>query len=364
MSEMILSGKTLKKKMSIKENTVLYDRTKENEMELIMNQCPTNMCHASTVLKLDAGRLLFAWFGGSEEGNGDTAVWMTRRTKEGFQIPQKVAQSREAHWNPVLFRISETKILLFYKVGDTIAAWRTMYRISENNGESFGEELELAAGDKGGRGPVRNKPIRLRNGRILAPASTEHGVWTAFVDISDDDAATWKRSEEVGIAGLNYRYNERIVNKYESTIPVSEQSFHGRGVIQPTLWEGVEDGCVHMLLRSTEGQIYRSDSRDYGATWTHAYPTDLPNNNSGIDLVKDPAGRLYLIYNPVGTNWGPRTPISLAVSEDNGETWRREKDLSHGDGEFAYPAVIADDEFLYITFTFRRQNIAFWKLSI
>lgn len=75
----------------------------------------------------------------------------------------------------------------------------------------------------------------------------------------------------------------------QSDVAVSEQSFHGRGVIQPTLWES-SPGTVHMLLRSTEGSIYRSDSTDGGVSWCPPYDTGLPNNNSGIDLDRLPNG--------------------------------------------------------------------------
>ena len=67
--------------------------------------------------------------------------------------------------------------------------------------------------------------------------------------------------------------------------------------------------------------IYRSDSKDGGNTWTEAYATELPNNNSGIDMIRSEDGKLFLVYNPVGVNWGDRTPISLAVSKDDGKTW-------------------------------------------
>lgn len=332
-------------------------------MKKIMEQCPTVMCHASTVLKLNEQEYLTAWFGGSVEGADDVAIWMARGDGEHFSEPIKVAVSEEAHWNPVLFRINEQKIILFYKEGKEIRTWRTMCRISEDNGKTFGEEMELVPGDEGGRGPVRNKPIRLKSGRILAPGSTEQGIWRAFVDISDNDGITWRKSGEVEIAGLHYEEGKRVVKEGDSEIPVSEQSFYGRGVIQPTLWED-DENQVHMLLRSTEGRIYRSDSRDGGDTWCEAYATELPNNNSGIDLTRTPDGNLFLVYNPINVNWGKRTPISLAVSEDNGRTWTKLKDLSTGEGEFAYPAIICDDENLYITYTYKRQNIAFWKIKI
>ena len=110
----------------------------EEVMKLIMERCPTDMCHASTLLKTGPDRFLVAWFGGTKEGNGDVAIWITRGNEEYFDAPQILAQSDEAHWNPVLFRINESKIILFYKVGNEISKWRTMYRISEDNGETFG----------------------------------------------------------------------------------------------------------------------------------------------------------------------------------------------------------------------------------
>ena len=121
-------------------------------MKLIMEKCPTDMCHASTLLKLDDEKFLIAWFGGTKEGNEDVAIWIARGNEDYFEKPAILAQSDEAHWNPVLFRINESKIIIFYKVGNEISKWRTMYRISEDNGESFGEEKELVKDDFGGKG--------------------------------------------------------------------------------------------------------------------------------------------------------------------------------------------------------------------
>ena len=56
------------------------------------------------------------------------------------------------------------------------------------------------------------------------------------MDRSDDDGKTWNKSQEVEISQLEYKSGDRTVGKDDSSIPVSEQSFYGRGVIQPTLW--------------------------------------------------------------------------------------------------------------------------------
>ena len=107
-------------------------------------------------------------------------------------------------------------------------------------------------------------------------------------------------------------------------------------------------------MRSTRGCIYRSDSEDGGETWSEAYPTELANNNSGIDLVKLDDGTLVLVHNPVSGNWSYRTPLSVSISEDDGMTWSEALRLETDQGEFSYPAIICADGRIHITYTSRR----------
>ena len=331
------------------------------DKQLIMKHCPTAMCHASTLLKNPDGSFLCAWFGGTKEGENDVQIWLSKCLNGSWSEPRCITEEPTAHWNPVLFRLSEEKILLFYKTGTEIQRWQTMYRISLTNGDTWSQPLELVPGNHGGRGPVRNKPIRLANDDILAPASQEDGIWRAFVDLSKDNGSSWHKQPEIYIQGLTGSRSERTVNKNESSIPVSEQSFYGRGVIQPTLWES-SPGHVHMLLRSTEGHIYRSDSDDCGRSWSSAMPTDMPNNNSGLDLVRTVTRRLFLVCNPVARNWGERTPMTLFTSADDGQSFQEVMVLDSGAGEYSYPAVIADGNTLYISYTWKRSSIRFWKI--
>ena len=122
---------------------------------------------------------------------------------------------------------------------------------------------------------------------------------------------------------------------------------------------------VHALMRSTAGKIFRSDSSDRGKTWCDAYPIDLPNNNSGVDVVMHD-DILFLIYNPVSDNWGVRTPLSINYSFDEGHTWLQEpvhiEDQSHG--SFSYPAMISTPNGLAITYTWNRKNIVFKELAV
>lgn len=308
---------------------------------------PFASCHASTLELLPGGEVIAAWFGGTREKAGDVAIWISRRTREGWTPPERVADEEEVpHWNPVLFRRSDGVLFLYYKVGPEISGWTTRVIRSTDNGRTWTPPVPLVEGDQnGGRGPVKNKPIVLHDGTIAAPASVEP-AWDAFVDLSYDGGETWNRS---------------------ATVPLDRSIVKGKGIIQPTLWESAP-GKIHMLARSTEGAIYRSDSDDGGRTWCPAYPTALPNNNSGIDLVKMDNGTLALVYNPTrpdpGKLKGPRTPLVLRLSRDNGLTWEDELLLDEGEKQYSYPSVIAKDSELYIVYTWKRERIAFQQITL
>lgn len=332
--------------------------------EFIERPNGTQFVHASTNLCLTDGSVIVAWFSGSAEGSKDVRIYHTRKERGKWSTITAIEDHiDQPHWNPVLFSLSDEQVILFYKVGKKINEWQTYYCISKDGGKTFSASQILVPEDNGGRGPVRNKPIRLSNGDIAAPASKENGIWHAFVDLSRDEGRTWRKSSLVSIKDLIYDENQVKVTESQKRIPVSEQSFYGRGVIQPTLWES-ESGHVHMLLRSSEGHIYRSDSEDFGRTWSYAYRTDLPNNNSGIDLVKIDNGLLLLVFNPVKKNWGERSPLSVAVSEDNGKTWKTIRTLDTGDGEFSYPAITHRGNRIFISYSHKRERIAFWEFEI
>lgn len=319
---------------------------------------PFQSSHASSVAVLTDGVILAAWFAGSHEKASDVAIWMARQEDGSWSAPRKVADEEGiAHWNPVLFVLGDS-LMLFYKVGHEITDWHTRVIRSEDGGHAWSVPQELVPGDRGGRGPVRNKPIQLEDGAILAPASIErpdseipgHQIWESFVDISTDHGSTWTKSADVPMDLSTY---------------VGTEHWFAKGLIQPTLWSSGEKR-VHMLLRSTEGFIYRSDSDDGGWTWCEAYRTELPNNNSGIDVTLMEEGLLALVYNPVNgyATDSPRTPLVVAFSVDNGRTWGDEFVLENEPGEYSYPAIMSKGKELYVTYTWKRDRIAFWKLTV
>jgi len=313
---------------------------------MIFSPISRGECHASTVLQIQKKLFMVAWFAGTKEGNNDVAIWGTYGDGENWATPKCWAKVSDIpHWNPVLFRGTENIIYLFFKVGRSCSEWITyVTKLKKLTGREILWEKpeELVPGSKIPRGPVKNKPIFLYNGILLAPASIEEKkYWNVFVDISFDAGITWTESK---------------------TVPVDRREISGQGVIQPTLWESTP-GNVHMLVRSSCGYLCRSDSSDCGISWSPVYKTDLPNNNSGIDVAKKNDGRLLLALNPVSINWGARTPLVLMISKNNGETWQKIIDLETVKGEFSYPSVINIDGGFAGTYTWKRKSIVFWKIE-
>jgi len=313
-----------------------------------ISDAPTLSCHASTIA-LHKNSLYAAWFGGTTEGADDVAVWLAKKDGKKWDIPFKMSASEHIpHWNPVLFSLGN-RLFLYYKKGETIPEWQTFYRVLENG--VWSEETELVPGDKGGRGPVKNKPVKSRNGVIIAPASLEKSEEksenTETPPAGQSSKNSWNVFADISTDGVSWQAQELIAADVN--------------LIQPSIWETSEG--LHAFMRSDVGAVYRSDSTDGGISWTAAYKTVLPNNNSGLDTVYA-GGNLYVVYNPVIKNWGARTPLTVSKSEDNGKTWTEMLTLENAEGEYSYPSVIEADGFLHIVYTYNRKSIMYVKVKI
>lgn len=301
----------------------------------IFEKAPFPSCHASTLVELEPGQLLAAWFGGKDEGAKDVQIWAS--TYDGKKWSDLVVLGSEPGqpcWNPVLFKPARGPLTLWYKAGPSPETWTGFVRTSADLGKTWSKPEMLPAGFFG---PVRAKPIQLANGTLLAGTSLEsYRNWTPYVDRSTDGGKTWTRS---------------------NPFPVPEKF----GQIQPTLFEAANGTIVALMRSRNPRRICRAESKDGGVTFTAAEETALDNPSSGIDVVKTREGDLFLIYNPTVKL---RTPISLARSTDDGKTWQKVLDLETEPGEYSYPAMIQSAAgTLEITYTWRRTHITYRRVD-
>ena len=299
--------------------------------EFIYEKASFDSCHASTIAETPGG-LVTAWFGGTDEGNKDVAIWISRQVKGTWTAPEMVIDgiqedgSRHPCWNPVLFQQPDGPLLLFAKVGPSPRTWWGVLSSSADNGVSWSSVRRLPEGQAG---PIKNKPVLLKDGRLLCGSSSEDQGWRVHMEWTTDVGATWKRT---GVLNDGKEF----------------------GAIQPTILSH-KDGTLQILCRSKGlGKIVQATSIDGGQNWSPLTTTSLPNPNSGIDAVTLADGRHLLVYNHTPRG---RSPINLAVSS-NGQKWSMVKALETDPGEYSYPAIIqAADGMVHVTYTWKRQKV-------
>lgn len=307
-------------------------------------------CHAATIAETRRGDLVAAFFGGSWEGCRDVCIWMCRKDKGSSQwtAPEVVASGKvddstqHPCWNPVLFQMPGRggALILWYKTGIYIKDWVGHRQLSFDGGRGWSLPVDCPPDMLG---PIKNKPI-MNKGRMICPSSWENGnIWHTRFEYCD-----WRGQ------GL----------RWHSSAPETSDSIRS---IQPTILVH-KDGCLQALCRSKEGFLAVTYSCDNGESWTPETLTDIPHNNSGIDAVTLRDGTFAMVYNPVplneGSEFGPRTPLVLALSED-GLHWRRVLTLEDQPGEYSYPSIIqGKDRLLHIVYTWNRKRIKYVKVRL
>ena len=310
--------------------------------EFIYTKAPFPSAHASTIVELKNGDLLSAWFGGSDEGQPDVAIWSARRTAGKWSEPvELVREPGIACYNPVLFYSADGKLWLYYKFGPHPSSWSAGRRSSADDGKTWSPGEHLPAGIYG---PIRAKPLLLPDGTIVSGTSVEsYRTWAAWIERSTDNANTWTRIGPIAA-------------------PPGAPSNETYGIIQPSVVR-LKDGTLRLYARSTSqiARICVSDSTDAGLHWSAVHTLDLPNPNSGIDAVALNDGRVILVFN--NTTKG-RTPLDLALSKD-GEHFRVFQTLEDAPGEFSYPSMIQDRSGdLQITYTWNRRRIRYARIPL
>ena len=310
--------------------------------------CPWSPAHPrhdhQLVFPLDARRLLLVW---SEYYDDDPAPGAKLgQSGIGDEVPcrisamtstdggrswndKRVLQANEWKHNvkhPNLVRLSGSELLFSFVGWDSETQRNVFLRRSLDNGATFGERVRIS--EPGWYCNNADRALRLSTGRVIIPA---HGPFAetyvgdsryqggdlhSFVFFSDDGFHTWKRSTD------------------SMTAP-------GRGAHEPTIVE-LKDGRLFCLLRNTNREQYFALSDDGGDHWTKPAPSGLPSPESPALVKRIPTtGDLLVLWNNVASksNW-PRTPLTAAISHDEGKTWSHFSDIDNRpDWDAAYPSV-------------------------
>jgi predicted neuraminidase len=249
------------------------------------------------------------------------------RGRGTWSSPERIADTPDhSEGNPVLWASPDGSLWLFYVTmyGHSWNDCRIKYKISEDHGRSWGPEIILR--DELGW-MTRNPPLMLNEKEVLLPVYNEVN-WHSMVIISSDDFKTWRAYGDLDSPG---------------------------GAIQPSVIRR-DDGSLLMYMRTDADRIYWSESRDEGRTWSPAQPTNLRNPNAAVCLLKLRSGRLLLAFNDSTSG---RTPLNLALSADDGDSWRRGRALEdEAGGSFSYPSLLqASEDTVHVAYSYNRDTI-------
>ena len=216
-------------------------------------------------------------------------------------------------------------------------AW-PFYRKSVDGGRTWGPHSVMVDMETWHGFPCNNRLLELSSGRILLPlqlitgSSSGQDEGFAQAAYSDDMGDSWKLSNTVSVAGIAERGGERR-----------------SAAAEPAAFER-RDGTIMFLIRTRLGTVWAAESADGGETLSESWDTGLESPGSPCDVARIPGtGDILLVWNkarPESPGSGvPRTPLTTAISRDEGKTWGNFKDLEPDPGRsYMYPALAFDGD--------------------
>ncbi len=304
-----------------------------------------------SVLVLRDGRLLYATteFIGEESDFAQARIISVDSRDGGMTWSEpRVLQENVGKQNVMsvtLQRLSQparfdAPIGLFYLVKNSKSDLNAWMRTSTDGAETFGPPVRITT-DPGYHVMNNDRVTVLSTGRIMVPVATTEDVGSVnrFVCAtwsSDDSGRNWKRSR--------------------NTVP-----YEKRGAMEPEVIER-RDGSLLMHFRTQSGHIAVSESTDHGESWSAAksWPVRAPEAPATLRVIPS-TGDWLLIWNDTfvagAGHGGKRSPLSFAISKDEGQTWFPSRSLETStDHTFAYTSLAFHEGRALLTYYVRDEK--------
>jgi sialidase-1 len=310
---------------------------------------PRNM--GADLMVLSDGRWLLGysrWLGGAHDDDGSQVCALISEDRgDSWSCPFDIARPAdgvEAVRMPNFLRLNDGRLACFLRVrtnhldtwtGMLICRDEAQLGTPQDGTELWSDPIRISPPAPGRHVLLNNRVVRLQHGahagRILLPLASPW-PWEEE-DRRGSDIRTWVlRSDD---DGQNWRPSDSMLEGPK------------RGLMEPYIVEML-DGRLRMWMRTQVGRQYESISTDGGVTWSTATVGPLVSPESPVAVARHEASGLLMVvwnHNEPGAHTADRTPICIAFSQDEGETWFDELRLDPGDGEpkegrsFSYPGA-------------------------
>ncbi|MDA0658478.1 MAG: sialidase family protein [Planctomycetota bacterium] len=300
----------------------------------------------SDIIALKDGRLLLGWTefyagNGADDGAarivGRVSADGGRTWGEKYTLVENDGGCNVMEVN--FLRLKKGDIALFHCQKNveasetTVGDCRVIMRVSKDEGKTFGSPKELTGANRYVQ-TASGRSLMLRSGRIVIECDN---LSPAFCLLSDDDGVTWREGQTVSPPGGECH--------------------------EPAAFE-LKDGRVLMFLRTGLGGQYQAISADGGETWSEATLSALRGTAAPIAIERIPkTGDLLAIWNHDVGSPRSRTPLTAAISRDDGTTWEHFRNIEDADDDgWAYPSCTwVGDRALVTYFNYQGGNSLFLK---
>ena len=336
-------GYVMKKRMmlvlSVAGLSLLADPAPGVKIALELKPGPDNPRNSEgAFMPLRDGRIMFAYsryYGtsSSDHATADIAARYSSDKGATWTDKDEIIVKNHGGMNVMsvsLLRLQSGEIALFYLLKNSTKDCRPVLRRSFDEGKTWTEPTMCIADEVGYYVLNNDRVIQLRDGRLLFAVS-RHGFdandkfdnqGVVMTYSSDDNGRTWRRGKSmlsvVSPSGKKYAAQEP-------------------GVVE------LKDGRVLLWIRTDAGCQYMCRSADRGETFSAPQPSPLVAPLSPATIKRLPSGDLLAVWNDHGAfreKRKARTPLSSALSGDDGLTWRNVKNVEDDpDGWFCYVAI-------------------------
>jgi hypothetical protein len=292
-------------------------------------------------VRLAGGRWLFVYthFDGGSDDHASAHLAGRVSDDDGLTWSQQDREilPNEAGMNVMsvsLVRLFDGRIALFYLRKESVTDCRPYVRYSDDEARTWGVPAQIVADQDAAYYVVNNdRVIQLSSGRLVVPAA-RHAVrrdppafssyGEALCYVSDDAGATWQRGHGAP------------VGPRADGVPVMIQE---PGVVE------LNDGRLMMYARTDAGSQYLAMSSDGAGSWSELRPSEIVSPLSPASIERVPtSGDLMLVWNNhagiAEELSGKRTPLTVALSDDEGDHWGRVRNLEENPhGWYCYTAM-------------------------
>ncbi len=309
---------------------------------------------------LKGGRIMFVYTRFEGASSDHTPARLVSRFSDDNGITWTAEDTpvvdREGDMNVMsasLIRLKKSgNIALFYLKKNSMEDCIPQMRISRDEGKSWSKPTPVVTDQLGYFVLNNDRVIQLKNGRILVPVSLHNTPGSSYsykgklnCYYSDDEGVNWKKGQEV-------QAPDSIITQ------------------EPGIVE-LKNGNVMMIIRANFGRQYQAFSKDRGFTWSPATPTEINSPISPASIRRiNRKGDIILVWNNNGET-GPgyykakRSPLTVAISEDNGVKWRICDNMEDNKNEeYAYVSILNSRKYIFFGYYVKPSKEDLYSLRI